>query len=75
MGVEKYAELLELKGALKPCERCGSSNLRLQENYFLHDYHEDHQNGKYGGPAVPTISVCCTNCGNLSFHAIALLES
>jgi ribosomal protein S27AE len=70
---KQIQQSLEQKGALGSCERCGSGNFTLLDGYFRQDVQNDMQNVVMGGPSVPTISMACSNCGNMSFFAVKAL--
>ncbi|MCM3241316.1 hypothetical protein M3598_01040 [Cytobacillus oceanisediminis] len=66
-------DALQTKGALRPCERCGSGNFSLLDDFVRFDLQSDLQSVSLGGPAVPAVSIACNNCGNLTFFAVKSL--
>jgi hypothetical protein len=70
---QQIASALERKGVNRPCERCGSQNFSILDGYFRQDVQDDLTNVNLGGPSVPTVSLVCENCGNLSFFAVRAL--
>lgn len=71
---EKIAKKLQEKGALKPCERCGQNNFTVLDG-FVYIPLAQQLSGDIiiGGPQVPCAAVVCTNCGNISNHALGAL--
>lgn len=73
--LDRIIKVLEEKGALKPCPRCGNDEFTLLDA-FLKQNLQDKLKGPLvlGGPTVPCAVVICQNCGFLSFHALGYLE-
>jgi ribosomal protein L37E len=69
---EEIIETLEARGVNKPCARCGKNRFSFVSKamVFIQD---DFRNIEIGGKSVPTVTIACDNCGNLSFHAIGAL--
>ncbi|MFV0366310.1 MAG: hypothetical protein ACK5JS_07400 [Mangrovibacterium sp.] len=69
----KYQKMLEEKGALKDCHRCGSKTFSLLDGYSFMPVNETTGN-ILGGPSIPSILVVCTNCGAITPHALGAFE-
>jgi hypothetical protein len=70
---ERIIKELQSRGARLPCSRCGHNQFTLLDDFARIDQQKDFQNISLGGPAIPCAMVACTNCGNVSFHAIGAL--
>jgi len=71
---EKIAEKIKEKEALKPCERCGQQNFSVLDGFVNVPLAQEISGGiVIGGPQVPCAVIACTNCGNLSYHALGAL--
>lgn len=70
----KVAEILNQKGATKPCHRCGTVKFTLLEDFSNIMMQKDMSAGLViGGPTVPVAILVCDNCGAITFHAIGAL--
>ena len=70
----QIVQLLEERGAVNPCSRCGNPKFTILEGFSHLSLQENHNDGVVlGGKSVPIVHVACTNCGNLSMHAIGVL--
>ncbi len=71
---EKIAEKIKEKNALKPCERCGQQNFTVLDGFAnIGLAQEISESYVIGGLQVPCAIIACTNCGNLSYHALGAL--
>jgi hypothetical protein len=71
----RIAELLTIKGAVRPCHRCGSDSFQILEGYSNMILQDDLRKGLIiGGPAVPVALVACKNCGAITPHALGALN-
>ena len=64
--------VLEKKGALRPCARCGESSFVLNKaemNLLTNNASGVFDLSKY----IPCVAVICKNCGAISLHAISVL--
>ena len=68
----RIVEVLQERGAWKPCHRCGSESLGLTKSYFNISATKSPASF-YDGMAVPSILVICANCGAMTFHSLAVL--
>lgn len=66
-------EALHERGVNRPCERCGKSNFTLLEEYGQINLQQDLSSVTLGGPSVPAAIIICTNCGNITLHALGAL--
>jgi hypothetical protein len=75
MAIDRKAitKALEAKGATRPCERCGNSNFTLLEEFSGLNLQKDFGTVSLGGPSVPAAIIICTNCGNITLHALGAL--
>lgn len=70
----KIAEILNQRGANKPCHRCGNVKFSLLEDFANIMVQKDISGSLIiGGPTVPAAIVVCDNCGATTFHAIGAL--
>lgn len=67
---ERVSKLLEEKGALSPCARCGNEEFSITDGEWPITYSK----GGWVGNSIPCALLVCTNCGNLVFHSIKQLE-
>lgn len=65
--------ILQEKGAVMPCPRCGKSQFTLADGYLNNSLQQDLNAITIGGPSIPSVAVVCTNCGYISQHAIGVL--
>jgi predicted nucleic-acid-binding Zn-ribbon protein len=72
--LDRIIKVLEEKGALKPCPRCGNEEFTLLDA-FSRQSMQDNLKGPVilGGPTIPCAVVICQNCGFLSYHALGYL--
>ncbi len=63
---------LESKNAKLPCSRCASKNFEIVGETLI-PLQSDPNSFVIGGPSVPTVLVACSNCGNISQHALGVL--
>jgi predicted nucleic-acid-binding Zn-ribbon protein len=71
---QKIAKIIEEKGALKPCARCGQQNFSLLDGFTSLPLSQEVSNNVIiGGPTVPCVVIACSNCGHIEFHAIGAL--
>ena len=80
---KNYKEDIKLalnnKGAINPCHRCGSDDFGIVDGFSMLENYEFDKNLSLiisnldSAAKVPYITVGCSNCGNLSFHAIGAL--
>ncbi len=71
--LSELASALQLKGANKPCDRCGHSQFSIIDETLLT---MQPLTGGFvmGGGGVPAVVVACNNCGNLWHHALGALN-
>lgn len=69
----KIIKELEKRGAIKPCSRCSHNKFTLLGDLARVDQQKDFKSVRLGGNAIPCAMVACSNCGNVSFHAIGIL--
>lgn len=65
--------ILQEKGAVMPCPRCGKNQFTLADGYLNNSLQQDLNGITIGGPSIPSVAVVCTNCGYISQHAIGVL--
>ena len=71
---KEIIRILESKGAILPCPRCGSQNFTLIDGYFNHPLQKSLSNSLIiGGPSIPSIGVVCNKCGFIAYHAIGVI--
>ena len=70
---DKIIQALEEKNAKLPCPRCGNQQFTLVDGYSTQSIQDQIGGVVLGGPAVPFITVVCSNCGFLSHHALGAL--
>lgn len=67
--------ILKERGAVNPCHRCGATEFSVLDGYSMITIQKNLKKGiVIGGPAVPVISIACSNCGAITFHALGALE-
>jgi ribosomal protein L37E len=71
---EKVMNELKKRGAVRPCHRCGNNSIQLLDGFFKHTIQNDIQATILGGPSIPSVGVICPKCGNVSFHALGILD-
>lgn len=71
---DKIANVLNKKGAIKPCQRCGHGNFIVLDGFANIPLSQELSgNVVIGGPTVPCAVIACNNCGNISYHALGAL--
>lgn len=56
------------------CPMCKTNKFSLSGGYFLNTLQDTFNGGlSIGGPAIPTASLICNNCGFVSQHAVGIL--
>jgi ribosomal protein L37E len=70
---QKIIKVLEEKGAILPCTRCGHNSFQLVDSYASIQMQDSMRNIVIGGKQIPVVVVGCNRCGNLSFHALGVL--
>lgn len=77
---DKKAELIRLitekissKGKSPHCPMCGNNSFSLVDGYFSNGIQQDFSSVSLGGPAVPSATIICTNCGFMSQHALGAI--
>ncbi|MHC4839913.1 MAG: hypothetical protein ACYTDT_02990 [Planctomycetota bacterium] len=60
-------------GVNRPCPRCGSENFRLVDGYAVFGMVENLEDEGVKN-LVPSACVACSQCGFLTFHALATLD-
>jgi hypothetical protein len=74
IDVQRYLRALEAKGAVKPCEACGTNAWGpARGGVFLPGF-EDKEKITLG-PGFVAIAIICTNCGLVRIHHMPQLES
>jgi hypothetical protein len=63
---------LESKNAKLPCSRCGENKFEIVGESLI-PIQTNPNSIVIGGPSVPTALVACSNCGNISQHALGVL--
>jgi len=66
----KISNLLDSKGALTPCNRCGNDEFSIIDDEWPVTYSK----GGWVGSSIPCAILICTKCGNMIFHSIKQLE-
>lgn len=69
---DQIIKSLENKRARLPCSRCGNNKFEIVGETFI-PIQSDPNSVVIGGPSVPTALVACSNCGNISQHALGVL--
>lgn len=75
---KEVIEALSVRGATRPCPRCGNAQFTLLEGFFNQPLAGD-LSGATGpmaftkGPTVPSVVTACAKCGFLSQHALGVL--
>lgn len=75
-NIDDVTNALKRKGASNACARCGNTRFEVvgevaitvmqQGSGLLSGLHDQMQ-------TVPTVLVACSNCGNISHHALGIL--
>lgn len=76
MDQEKKTEIIRIlneRGVILPCPRCGNPSFTLIEGYFNEMIQPNTNTLNIGGPSIPSIITACTRCGYLSQHALGAL--
>jgi predicted nucleic-acid-binding Zn-ribbon protein len=71
---KKIIDVLEEKGAIKPCPRCGQEEFTLADAYYKEPLQDSLKGNILGGPTIPCAVVICRNCGYISHHALGYLD-
>jgi len=70
----KIIKVLQDKGAVLPCSRCGSQKFTLIDGYFNQPLQQHISNNLIiGGSSIPLVGVVCDRCGFIAYHAIGAL--
>ena len=71
---EKITQILQERGATKPCQRCGHTFFAVIDGFFNFPVHAEISNDTIiGGPNVPSALTACVNCGAINAHALGSL--
>jgi len=70
---EEIVAELEKRGANKPCARCGNNQFSVVSKTMISLQDSLDGSIRIGGESVPAVLVACSNCGNVSFHALGAL--
>jgi predicted nucleic-acid-binding Zn-ribbon protein len=71
--LDEIIEILNKRGAVKPCPRCGHKEFTLANAYFNQILQDNLKKIVIGGPTVPCAVVICQNCGFMSQHSLGYL--
>lgn len=70
---QRIQNLLEERGAMMPCPRCGNRTFVLLDGYFNQSVQSGFKEMVFGGLSLPSVVVGCNRCGYLSHHALGAL--
>jgi hypothetical protein len=70
---QRIANALTARGATLPCGRCGRPSFSVLEDLVKLPLQPATGPMLLGGRHVPAAVVVCTNCGNVSLHALGTL--
>ncbi|MED4124039.1 hypothetical protein P4641_08625 [Halalkalibacterium halodurans] len=70
---EEIVNALQRKGATNPCAKCSGNDFILEDDYFRHDIQNNTTSISIGGQAIMSFGLVCSNCGNITFHAVKAL--
>lgn len=70
---QKIADVLNQRGAMRPCARCGTDKFILMDGYISPLLQQEPAGIVIGSPNVPMAATACLNCGNMSLHALGVL--
>jgi len=71
---QKIVQRLQEKRVRGACPMCGTDAFFLLDGYFTHPIQLELTGGMvFGGPAIPTVAIACSNCGFISQHALGAL--
>ncbi len=71
---DRIIRILEERGAILACSRCGRRGFTLLDGYFNQSFQAQLNSSIIiGGPTIPSVAVICNNCGFISHHAIGAL--
>lgn len=74
---DKFVAFLNTKKTNPICERCGHNDWAIPEDdAVLMRLPIMEQGGSFSlpGPAIPALVMICNNCGNMRFHAAAIVD-
>jgi hypothetical protein len=71
--LDRIIKVLEEKGALKACPRCGKDDFTLVDAFSRQHLQDSLKGHVIGGPTIPCVVVICQNCGFISYHALGYL--
>jgi predicted nucleic-acid-binding Zn-ribbon protein len=71
--LDRIIKVLEEKGAVNPCPRCGQEEFTLVDAYHREALQDSLKGTVVGGPTIPCAVVICKNCGFISHHALGYL--
>ncbi len=71
--LDRIIEVLNEKGAIKPCPRCGNEEFTLVDAYINQPVQDDYSGINLGGPTIPCVIVICQKCGFISQHSLGYL--
>jgi predicted RNA-binding Zn-ribbon protein involved in translation (DUF1610 family) len=71
---EKIKNVLEERGAMLPCPRCGNAKFILADGFFNQTVQNESVGIVLGGPSIPSAIVLCTKCGFMMQHSLGLLN-
>lgn len=72
LSTEEIIGKLSEKGANHPCARCGKEDFELITTTLV-PIQVKMGITSVGGESIPAAVVACSNCGNLSYHALGAL--
>lgn len=71
---DRIIRVLQERGAILPCPRCGNASFALIDGYFNQSIQPQLNGGiVIGGPSIPSVAVICNRCGFISQHAAGAL--
>ena len=70
---DEIKRVLEERGALSPCARCGKHKFTLMGGYFSQVIQLSLDGLMLGGPSIPSAVLSCDWCGHLIQHALGAL--
>ncbi len=69
---DKIVKRLQERGVTRPCPRCNSDQFSLVDGYAVFGLVEKLEDEGVRH-LVPSVTVACTRCGYLTFHAMGAL--
>lgn len=79
ISIDQFIKFAQAKNINKPCSRCGGKSWEIfkeppEQVWSIVSSNIDDEKEGNEGKFIPVMAMCCSNCGNMSFHASNIIQ-